>query len=99
MITASRGYIRGEASFNAFFISGTAADTNDGVNVTVSGTHKSTSTIDGFQVVTESNPVFVLIAITLSPNAIFNLIFNGVSENEAMAIAQKFDWKGIAALL
>jgi hypothetical protein len=101
VITASRGYIRDGASFNAFFISGTAVpdDTNAGVNVTVGGTHKSTSIIDGFQVVKESTPVFVLIAITLSPNAMFNLIFNGVSEDEAMAIARKFDWKGIAALL
>jgi hypothetical protein len=36
--------------------------------------------------------------IPLGPKAMFGLFFNDVSEDEAMAIAQKFDWKGIQAL-
>jgi len=42
---------------------------------------------------TRSRPVFVLIAITLGSDATFILIFNNVFEGEAMAIAQKFNWK------
>jgi hypothetical protein len=101
VITATRGYLRGDDRFNAFIISGTSAlaTSNDGVHITVGGVHKRTSTIDGFQVTTQSAPVFVLIAITLSSGAMFNLIFNNVSESEAMAIAQKYDWKGIRALV
>jgi hypothetical protein len=102
VITASRGYERGDARFNAFIISGTASlatGRDDGVYITIRPTHKSTSTIDGFQVMTNATPVFVQIVITLGPDAIFHLIFNNVAEDEAMAIAQKFDWKGIRALL
>jgi hypothetical protein len=101
VMTASRSYLRGDARFNAFIISGAAALTtsNDSVHITTSGGNKSTSTIDGFQVMTQTTPVFVLIAITLGPDAMFNLLFNNVSDGEAMEIAQKFDWKGIQALV
>jgi hypothetical protein len=40
-----------------------------------------------------------LISVTFSPDARFNLLFDNVAEDEAMAIAQKFDWKQIQALL
>jgi hypothetical protein len=100
VITASRSYLRGDARFNALIISGAAALAagNNGVHVTVGGVHKSTSMIDGFQVATQSDKIFVLISITVGPNAMFNLFFNNVSENEAMTLAQKFDWKAIQAL-
>jgi len=99
--SALRGYLRGDARFNASIISGTVAlaASNDGVHITVGGVHKSTSTIEGFQVTTQTSPVFVIIAITLGPDAMFNLFFNNVSEEEAMTIAQKFDWKGIQQLV
>jgi hypothetical protein len=48
---------------------------------------------------TLTSPVFVNITINLGPNAMFNLFFNNVSEEEAMTMAQKFDWKAIQALL
>jgi hypothetical protein len=99
VMTASRSYSRGDARFNASIVSGRAAPAkgNGDVHITIGGGHKSTSMIDGFQVTMQSTPVFVLIAITLGPDATFSLIFNNVSEDEAMAIAQKFDWKGIQA--
>jgi hypothetical protein len=101
VITALRGYSRGDARFNAFIISGVGAlaTSGNGVHITVGGAHKITSTIDGFQVMTESTRVFLLISIALGHDAMFNFVFNNVSEDEAMAIAQKFDWKGIQALL
>jgi hypothetical protein len=101
VISASRSYLRGEARFHASPLSGAAAlaASSNGVHIKVGAAHKSTSTVNGFQVATESTPVFVSIAITLSPDAMFNLFFNNVSEGEAMAIAQQFDWKGMQALL
>ncbi len=48
---------------------------------------------------TQTSPVFVIIAITLGPDAMFKLLFNNFSEEEAMTIAQKFDWKGIQQLV
>jgi hypothetical protein len=90
---ARRGYLRGDARLNAYIISGTAAlaASNDGVHITVGPVQKSTSTNEGFQVTRQTSPVFVIIAITLGPDAMFNLLFNNVSEAEAMTIAQKFD--------
>jgi hypothetical protein len=41
----------------------------------------------------------VLINIVLKPNAMLTFLCKGVMEDEAMAIAQKFDWKQIRALL
>ena len=39
------------------------------------------------------------VSVTLGQDTTFSLWFNNVSEDEAMAIAQKFDWKGIQALV
>lgn len=100
MITASRSYLHGDAHFIASIVSGTAAlATGSRAYFYLRGVHDSTSTIDGFQVRTESTPVFVSIAITISPDVMFSLLSNNVSEDEAKSIAQKFDWKGIRALV
>jgi hypothetical protein len=98
-ISAGRSYIRGEAHFSAFIVSGVAAlSAKSGVHIDVKA-QKSTSTINGFQVTTQSTPVFVLISIALGPDAAFNLMFNNVSADEAMAIAQRFDWKRMQEVL
>jgi hypothetical protein len=98
VITGARNYSRGDARFDALIMSDTAAASND-ARIIIDGMHKSTSTIDGFQVTTESTPVSVWIGIRLGPHAIFGLFFTNVSEVEAMAIARKFDWKGIRELV
>jgi hypothetical protein len=101
VITALRGYERGDAVFNAAIISGTtsSAASNSTTHITVVGARMTTSTIDGFQVTMTSTRVAVLIAVTLGPNATFHLVFNNVSEDDAMAMARKFNWKGIQALV
>jgi hypothetical protein len=96
--TASRSYTRGEARLVVGLISGTDALAASTI-ITTSAHISSTSTINGFQVRTLSTPVFVLIAITLSSNATLTFFFNGVSEDNTMAIAQAFDWKRFQALL
>jgi hypothetical protein len=100
VITASRSYSLGDARFNALIISGSAAlDASPKLYITIRWKHESTSTIDGFRVKTQSTPALVWIAVTLGSDAMFNLIFNNVSEEAAIAIAQRFDWKGIKAQL
>ena len=39
------------------------------------------------------------IVVGLADNALFSLSFNGVPEDEAFALARRFDWKGIQAAL
>jgi hypothetical protein len=100
VISASRGYMRGDARFNASVTSGNAAlaTSNSRIFITTKGV-TTTSTIDGFQVTTRSTPVFISIVVTLGPDAIFGLLFNNVSEDEAMALARKFDWQAIQAMV
>jgi hypothetical protein len=100
VITASRGYSLGDARFNASIISGSAAlAAGPKLYITMRWKHESTSTIDGFRVKAQSTPVLVWISVTLGPDAMFNLIFNDVSEDEAITIARRFDWMGIKAQL
>jgi hypothetical protein len=96
VITASRDYSSGDARLDATIMSDAAS--ND-VQIIIDGVHRSTSTIDDFQVTTQSTPFYIWIGIRLGPHAIFGLLFTNVSEVEAMAIAQKFDWKGLQALV
>jgi hypothetical protein len=105
-IAVSRRYSRGDARLNALIISGASSafivlggGSSDGVHTTVGGNHMSTSTIEGFHVMTLTSPAVVNITIMLGPDAWFRLFFNNVSEEEAMTIARRFDWKGIQALL
>jgi hypothetical protein len=100
-ITASRSYLRGDARFLAGITSGTAALVagKSSVTITTSKSPSTATTIDGFQVTTTSTPGLVVIGVTLGPDAVFSLHFNDVSDDEAMAIARKFDWKGIQALV
>jgi hypothetical protein len=101
VITASRFYQRGDARFNVSIMSGDSAArvTGSHAYINIRWAHESTSTIDGFRVRTQSTPMVVLVGIALGPDGTFSLIFNGVSEDEAMSIAQKFDWKGVRALI
>jgi hypothetical protein len=100
-VIALRIYVRGEARLNAVLGSGVPARPggNDSPNYTTPEEHVRTSTISGFQVTSAVAPDFVWISVKFSPVARFNLYFHNVAEDEAMAIAQKFDWRQIQALL
>ena len=59
----------------------------------------TTSTIDGMQV-TETYTVSAksgAILVALGPAAVFTLAYTGIDEDEAMGLAQKFDWKAMQA--
>ena len=59
----------------------------------------TTSTIDGMQVTktyTNSTKSGVLL-VALTGDAVFMLAYSGIDEDEAIGLAQKFDWQAIQA--
>jgi hypothetical protein len=106
IVTATRGYERGEARLNAQVIIGPAAQvalaaTGAGVKIETSDARMSTSTIDGLQVTrtfTISNKSGAIL-VALGTSALFTLSFNGVAEDEALTLARQFNWKAIQAAL
>ncbi len=106
MVTATREYERGEARLNAQVITGPAAQgalaaTNAGVKIETSDARMSTSTIDGLQVTrtfTISDKSGAIL-VALGTSALFTLSFNAVAEDEALALARKFNWKAMQAAI
>jgi hypothetical protein len=106
MITATRAYTRASAKLDAQIISGAAAQgalgmIQSGMKLETAEMRMSTSPVDGFTVLrtfqTKDNSGAVIVA--LGTNAIFNLTFSGIPEDEAFGLAKRFDWKGIQAAL
>jgi hypothetical protein len=106
MITATREYKRGSVKVSAAIISGSTAQgmlaaVQPGVKIETPELHISTETVDGvtvartFQVSEKSGAVLV----ALGQSALFNLTFTGMPEDEAFALAKRFDWKAIQAAL
>jgi hypothetical protein len=106
MITATRRYEKSPAHMEASIIIGNAAQAalaaaQMAVKIETTEGRISTSTINGFQV-TQTYTIKQksgAIIVALSPAAMFNLAFNGVTDQDALALAEKFDWKGIQAAL
>jgi hypothetical protein len=70
-----------------------------GITIGTGDMHMSTSTIDGLPVTrifTVSNNSGAIV-VPHSANAMFNVSFNGVTEDEALTLARKFDWKAMQA--
>jgi len=106
MITASREYRRDNARVSAQVITGPAAQgglamIQSGMKMETGDAHMSTETVDGlklartYTVHDKSGAIFV----GLADNAMFSVSFNGVAEDEALALARRFDWKAIQAAL
>jgi hypothetical protein len=106
MVTATREYKRGDATLNVQLITGPAAQgtlgaIQSGIKLETGDMHMNTATVDGltvartFMVHDKSGTVLV----ALGANALFNLAFKGVAEDEAFALARRFDWKAIQAAL
>jgi hypothetical protein len=106
MVAATRHYERGEARLEVQILTGPAAqgalagagavmkiETGDG--------RMSSGPLDGFRVTrsyTFSDKSGGVI-VALRDNAMFSLTFNGVEDDEALALAKKFDWKAIQAVI
>jgi hypothetical protein len=103
MTTATRDYRRGSAQLHANIIIGAAAAgalaATHAMNVETSEGHMITSTISGLSVTRTFTAAQKSgsIIVALGPSAIFSVSYNGLTEDEAMPLAQKFDWKAIQA--
>jgi hypothetical protein len=104
MLTATRDYQRGSARLNVGVVMGPAATgalaaTASGMNIETSEGHMIVSTLDGFTVIKtytikeKSGAVLV----KLGPSAMLNFSYNGLTEDEALPLTKKFDWKAIQA--
>ncbi|HUD86981.1 MAG TPA: hypothetical protein VMR17_11035 [Xanthobacteraceae bacterium] len=104
MTTATRDYQRGAAQLHATVITGPAAigalaSTKAGMNIETGEGHVITSTINGLTVTKTYNIAQKsgAILIALGPSALFSVSYNGITEDDALPLAEKFDWKAIQA--
>ena len=69
------------------------------MNIETSDGHMITSTINGMPVTRTytNNQKSGAIMVALGDSALFSLSYTGLTEDEAMALAQKFDWKAMQA--
>jgi len=61
--------------------------------------HMITATVSGFPVMKTYNTAQKsgALLIELSPTALLTISYNGMTEDEALPLAQKFDWKAFQA--
>ena len=104
MTSATRDYQRGSAQVHAGVVIGQAAvgalaPFQAGMNVQTSDGHMITSTMHGLQVIKTFNTPQKsgAILVALGKEALFSFSYNGITEDEALALAEKFDWKAIQA--
>ena len=104
MTTATREYQKGPARATATVVVGQAAvgaltPMVTGMNIDTSEGHMLTRTVNGMKVlktyITAKKSGAILVA--LDKDAMFNFSYEGLGEDEALALAQKFDWKAIQA--
>jgi hypothetical protein len=104
MTTATRDYQRGPAQLHAGIVMGQAAagalaTLKTGMNVETSDGHMISSTMHGLPVMRTFNTQQKsgTIMVGIGKDALFSLSYNGIGEDEALALAEKFDWKAIQA--
>jgi hypothetical protein len=105
MTTATREYQQGAAQLRAVVVLGPAAAaalaaTRIGVNIETGDVHVITSTMDGFPV-TRTYDVPQKsggIIVALGQDAMFTVYYKGITEDEVLPLAKKFDWKALQAM-
>lgn len=106
ILTATRKYRRDGASLEAGILTGPAAQAGlamlkSDMKVETSDGHVKTETIDGIRIArtytVKDKSGAILIGV--ADNALFNLAYTGITEDEAFALAKRFDWKAIQAAL
>lgn len=104
MTTAKRDYARGPAQLHASVMTGPAAagalaTTKSGMNIETGEGHMISTTINGFAVAKTYNvpQKSGAILVALGPAALFSVSYNALTEEEALPLAQKFDWKAFQA--
>ena len=104
MTTATRVYQKGPAKANAAVMTGQAASgalapIQSGMKVSTSEGHMVTDTMQGMKVMKSYATVQKsgALLVALDKDAMFSFSYSGLTEDEALALAQKFDWKAIQA--
>jgi hypothetical protein len=105
MTSATRDYQRGAAQAHASVVIGQAAagalaPFQAGMNIETGDGHMITSTMRGLPVIKTFNTQQKsgAIMVALGKEALFSFSYNGITEDEALALAGKFDWKAIQAV-
>jgi hypothetical protein len=104
MTTATRDYERGPAKLHASVIIGQAAEgalapIQSGMKLQTPEGHMITDTMRGMPVLKayNSKDKSGTLIVALSKNAMFSLAYDGIAEDEALPLADKFDWKALQA--
>ena len=104
MTTATRDYERGEARVHAIVMVGQSAEgalapIQSGMNLQTPDGHMITATMRGMPVLKayNSKDKSGSLIVALDKNAMFNFAYEGMAETEALALADKFDWKAMQA--
>jgi hypothetical protein len=104
MTSAKRDYTRGSSQLHVTVLMGPAATgalapTQTAMKLETSEGHMITTTLNGFPVTKSYNipQKSGALLIALGPSALLTVSYNGISEDDALALASKFDWKAIQA--
>ena len=102
MTTATRDYQKGSAQAHASVTIGQAAagalaPLTAGMNIQTTEGHLMTSTVNGMPVLKSFNTKDKSgsLIVQLGKDAMFTFAYNGLTEDEALALAGKFDWQAI----
>jgi hypothetical protein len=104
MTSAQRDYTRGPARLHVAVIVGTAAagvlaPLQAGMTYETSEGHMITTTLDGYKIMKTYNTAQKsgALLIGLDASAALTVAYNGITEDEGLALAKKFDWKAFQA--
>jgi hypothetical protein len=102
MTTATRDYERGPAQLHASVVIGAAAEgalapIQTGMKMQTSEGHMITDTVRGMPVLKTFNTKDKsgALVVALGKNAMFAFAYEGIAEDEALQLADKFDWKAL----
>jgi hypothetical protein len=102
MTSAKRDYTHGSSQLHITVMTGAAAAAamaplKAGMTYETSEGHMISSTVNGFQVMKTYNTAQKsgALLVALGPSALLTVSYKGMSEDDALGLAQKFDWKAI----
>ena len=102
--TATRDYERGTAQLHASVVIGQAAEgalapIQTGIKLQTSEGHMITETMRGMPVLKTFNTKDKAgaLIVALGKDAMLSLAYEGLTEGEALQLAEKFDWKALQA--
>jgi hypothetical protein len=102
MTTANRDYTKGSAELHAVIVVGQAAvaglaPLQNAMNIQTSEGHMTTGQMHGMNVLKGYNnkDKSGSLIVGVNKDAMFTLSYKDMTEDEALALAEKFDWKAI----